>query len=457
MICRCTPFGGIRVTYFSVPPVDERLIEQMFQRSLEALRTTREHVFDIAEAVWEEQNRLLQLLEQVKEETERCIELVDRLEAESRAARELLAKINRNFASFTEDEIREAYAVAERRMVELGAAREREKAVRQRRDDLERQLRHIRQVQAKADHVVSQVGVALDFLTGNVESLAQNVRGMRLQAVIAREVIRAQEEERKRVARDIHDGPAQLLANMAVRVDLLERIARKQPEQLRRELRGMRDVVKTSLADLRRIIFNLRPMALDELGLVPTLCSYVDVVREQFGFNVEFSVLGVPRRLSPTVEITLFRVAQEAVNNAQRHSRGQRAVVRLEFGAAGVRLTVEDDGVGFNPEQLPDDLMKGDHGFGLLHMRERLRLLRGEFRIVSAPGQGTKVTALVPWDVAVDEAGDESAAAVEWAEGASAAMEREKEAAEPPAESARSRADAASERDGDQEEMRRER
>lgn len=406
------------MTYFSAPPFDERLIEQMFQGSLDALRTTREHVFGIAEAGREEQNRLQLLLEQVKAETEECIKLVDKLEAESRAARDALAKINRNFASYSEEEIREAYALAERRMVALGAAREREKALRQRRDDLERQLKHIRQVLTKADHVVSQVGIALDFLTGNMETLAQRVQGLRVQAVVARQVIRAQEEERRRVARDIHDGPAQLLANMAVRIDLLEGMAGEDTEQVRRELRGMREVVKSSLADLRRIIFNLRPMALDDLGLVPTLRSYVDVMRERFGFNVDFTVLGVPRRLAPTVEITLFRVAQEAISNALAHSRCRRASVRLEFGVGGVHLMVEDDGVGFEPGQLPDALMRADHGFGLLHMRERLRLLQGEFRVFSAPGRGTKVSARVSWDVAMNEPGDEDAVGPDGDDGA---------------------------------------
>src|SRR5690606_11060280 len=334
-------------------------------------------------------------------ETEECIKRVDKLEAETRAARELLAKINRNFAAFSEDQIREAYALAERRMVELGAARERERALRQRREDLERQLRHIRQVLAKADHVVSQVSIALDFLTGNMEVFSQRVQGLRMQAVVARQVIRAQEEERRRVARDIHDGPAQLLANLAVRIDLLERMVGEDPEQLRRELRVMRDVVKSSLADLRRIIFNLRPMALDDLGLVPTLRSYLDVMREQFGFNVEFTVLGGPRRLAPTVAVALFRVAQGAVSNTLTHSRCRRASVRLEFGATGLHLVVEDDGVGFDPERLPAEMMRGENGFGILHMRERLRLLRGEFRIVSAPGKGTRVSARVPWDVAM--------------------------------------------------------
>lgn len=395
------------MTYFSAPPLDERFIEQMFQSSLEALRTTREQVFGIAEAGRDEQNRLMLLLEQVQAELAECIELVDELEIKSRDARATLTQINHNFNAFTEVEIRDAYALAERRMVELGAAREREKALRQRRDDLERQLKHIKQVLAKADQIVSQVGVALDFLTGNMDNLVERVQGMRVQAAIARQVIRAQEEERRRVARDIHDGPAQLLANMALRVDLVARAAGEEPEQLHRELRGMRDAIKGSLTDLRRIMFNLRPMALDDLGLVPTLRGYLDVMREQFGLNAEFLVIGVPRRLASSVEITLFRVAQEAINNAHRHSNCRRVIVRLEFSPTGIYLAVEDDGIGFDPEQLPERITDSKHGFGLLHMRERVRLLKGDFRVLSEPGKGTKVTVRVPWDITLIDVDDE--------------------------------------------------
>lgn len=397
----------MRVTGYSAPPFDERLIEQVFRGSLETLRTTREQVFGIAEAGRDELNRLRLMVEQVQVEATQCIRLVDSLSAKSRKARAKLAKINREFSAFSENEIREAYAIAERCMVELGAAREREKALRQRRDDLERQLKHMKQVLVKADHVVSQVGIALDFLSGNVDNLAERVQSMRLQAAIARQVIRAQEEERRRVARDIHDGPAQLLANMALRVELVERMAGEDRDQLHRELRGMQDAIKGSLSELRRIIFNLRPMALDDLGLAPTLRGYVEIMREQFGLNASLTVLGKERRMTPTTEIALFRIAQEAINNAHRHSGCKRLAIRLEFSSGGIYLSVEDDGIGFEPERIPHTNTDSEQGFGLLHMRERVRLLQGEFRIVSEPGKGTKVTARVPWEIAQAAPGDD--------------------------------------------------
>jgi len=376
--------------------LDEQLIEKVFRGSLDALRQAHHQMFEFTEAAREERIRLKQLIEQAKEQVLICIRQVDELEEQSNAARSLLAEISRNYASFTSEEIREAYERAERIMVALGAARERERALRQRRDDLERQLRHLENLLARAEQVVSQVSVALDFLSGNLASLTSQVEGMRERAHIAHHVIRAQEEERRRLARELHDGPAQMLANLVLRLDIAERMIDGDREQVRAELQDIKILVKETLKDLRRSMFNLRPMALDDLGLVPTLRGYVESLKEQSGLDVELQVMGRERRLSPTAEAALFRVVQEAIHNAQRHGRCQHVMVRVEFGPQGVGLVIQDDGVGFDPEAVAPG--SGESGLGLLHMRERVHLLQGELRVQSAPGRGTKVRVLVPWE-----------------------------------------------------------
>jgi len=376
--------------------LDEQLIEKVFRGSLDALRQAHHQMFEFTEAAREERIRLKQLIEQAREQVLICIRRVDELEEQSNAARSLLAEISRNYASFTSEEIREAYERAERIMVALGAARERERALRQRRDDLERQLRHLENLLTRAEQVVSQVSVALDFLSGNLASLTNQVEGMRERAYVAHHVIRAQEEERRRLARELHDGPAQMLANLVLRLDIAERMIDGDREQVRAELQDIKGLVKETLRDLRRSMFNLRPMALDDLGLVPTLRGYVESLKEQSGLNVELRVMGRERRLSPTAEAALFRVVQEAIHNAQRHARCQQVIVRVEFGPQGVGLVIEDDGVGFDPEAVTPG--SGESGLGLLHMRERVHLLQGRLRVQSAPGRGTKVRVLVPWE-----------------------------------------------------------
>lgn len=375
--------------------LDEQLIERVFRGSLDSLRQAQQQMFEFSEAARDERARLKLLIEQAKEQVEICIRQVDELEAQSDAARARLAEISRNFARFSNEEIREAYERAERTMVALGAARERERMLRQHRDDLERQLRRLEQLLVKAERVVTQVSVALDFLSGNLAHVTTQVEGMRERAAVAHQVIRAQEEERRRLAREIHDGPAQLLANLLLRLDILERTMRGDPEQVQAELQGIKGLVRESLRELRRSIVNLRPMVLDDLGLVPTLRGYLETLKEQTGLEVELQVLGQEQRLSPMAEAALFRIAQEAIHNAQRHGQARRVLVRVEFGPSGVGMMVEDDGTGFDPEAAAE--LAGETGFGLLHMRERVSLLQGEFRLMSAPGRGTKVRVHVPW------------------------------------------------------------
>lgn len=376
--------------------LDEQLIEKVFQGSLDTLRQAHQQMFDFVEAARDERKRLEQLIEQAKEQVAVCIRQVDDLEAESDAVRARLGNISRNYEKFSTEQIREAYERAERCMVALGAAREREKSLRQRRDELERQLRRLEQLMGRAERVVTHVSVALDFLTGNLADLTSQVEGIRERASVAHHVIRAQEEERRRLAREIHDGPAQLLANLVLRLDILERMMGGDPEQVQAEMTGIKALVKESLRELRRSIVNLRPMVLDDLGLVPTLRGYLEALKEQTGLEAEVQVLGREQRLSSTAEAALFRVAQEAIHNAQRHGRCTQVIVRVEFGPNGVGMLVQDDGVGFDPEAAAQ--AAGESGFGLLHMRERVHLLQGEFRVVSAPGRGTKVRVFVPWE-----------------------------------------------------------
>lgn len=375
--------------------LDEQLIEQVFQGSLDALRQAHQQMFDFSEAARDERTRLRQLIQQAKEQVAVCVQQVDELEVQSEQARARLAEISRNYSRYSAEEVREAYERAERTMVALGAARERERALRQRRDDLERQLRHLEQLLGRAERVVTQVSVAVDFLSGNLANITNQMEGIRERASMAHHIIRAQEEERRRLARELHDGPAQLLANLLLRLDILERMMDGDRAQLQAELHDVKGVVKETLKDLRRSMCNLRPMVLDDLGLVPTLRGYVDTLKEQTGLDVELQVIGRERRLSSTAEAALFRVVQEAIHNAQRHARCKQVTVRVEFGPRGIGILVQDDGQGFDPEAIVPGA--DESGLGLLHMRERVHLLQGEFRLVSAPGRGTKVRVHVPW------------------------------------------------------------
>ncbi|MFO7171647.1 MAG: sensor histidine kinase [Bacillota bacterium] len=222
--------------------------------------------------------------------------------------------------------------------------------------------------------------------------MAETVRGGRPGPNLA--ILRAQEEERRRVARELHDGPAQLLANVVLRIDVCQRLAEQDPKRLKDELQQLKDLLRLTLQEVRQVIFDLRPMALDDLGLVPALRAYIQEYQKRTALQVEFTVHGTERRLGPDLEVGLFRLVQEALTNVHRHARATRAEITVEWGPDEVKVTVADDGIGFDPAQVQASGREGH--FGLRGMAERAALLGGRLAIDSRPGAGTRIAVAIP-------------------------------------------------------------
>lgn len=211
-------------------------------------------------------------------------------------------------------------------------------------------------------------------------------------------IIQAQEEERKRVAREIHDGPAQSMANVVLRTELVEKVfIHEGIEKAREELNEIKGMIRESLTDVRRIIFNLRPMALDDLGLVPTLKRYIEELSKKNHTDFEFKTFGKENRLPPAMEVALFRLVQESLNNVIKHAKATDVQLKLEFQRDRIFLIVSDNGIGFDMKQ------KTREGFGILGMKERIKLLEGQIVIQSAPGKGTKLFLSIPLNGEVRE------------------------------------------------------
>lgn len=217
---------------------------------------------------------------------------------------------------------------------------------------------------------------------------AQQGRGLGLHA------IKVQEEERRHLAREIHDGPAQLLNSVVLRIDVCQRLVDHDTDRLKHELTQLKDLVRLSIQDVRKIIFDLRPMALDDLGLVPALRQYMKDYQTRTGVETDFAFYGNDRRYNPAFEVALFRLCQEALTNVAKHAGATRVWVTVETtGGQEIKLTVKDDGVGFDPGAVKPE---GNSKFGLVGMRERAELLSGSMEIQSAPGRGTKLVFLFP-------------------------------------------------------------
>ena len=209
------------------------------------------------------------------------------------------------------------------------------------------------------------------------------------------EITRAQEEERKRIARELHDDTAQALYALNRQVDNFIRSNTNQPQDNAAFLRELNLQVLEILDGVRRFGQDLRPPMLDDLGLLATLRWLVNELKDQYGIETDLRVLGIERRFASEAELLLFRVVQEAMKNIGRHSQAQKAEVSIEFGDGRTRMSITDNGVGFQPPVSLGDLSRVGK-LGLIGMQERVRLLGGSLTVQSDLGKGTTVVVDVP-------------------------------------------------------------
>jgi two-component system sensor histidine kinase DegS len=210
-----------------------------------------------------------------------------------------------------------------------------------------------------------------------------------------RQITRAQEDERKRIARELHDDTAQALIDLSRRLDNLATSREQLSETAIERLEEFQELIDSILRGVRRFSRDLRPSVLDDLGLLPALEWLTANLMEEDGIKTELEVHGDRRRLPPEVELALFRIVQEALNNVRRHSQASRVVTVVEFGEGRVRLTVDDNGHGVElPGRMGDLATAGK--LGLIGMHERAHLVDGILAVRSEPGKGTIVTVDVP-------------------------------------------------------------
>ncbi len=204
-------------------------------------------------------------------------------------------------------------------------------------------------------------------------------------------IVNAQEAERQRLSRQMHDGPAQALSNFILQTEIAMRLLDADPAQAKEELGNLKMAALGTFQKVRNFIFELRPMMLDDLGLVPTIRKYVDAFKEQTGLEVNMNLTGNDRRLEPYLEVMLFRAIQEVLGNASRHSQATQVKLQLDMGNQAVRVSVDDNGKGFDTDSL-----KESTSLGLKLIRERAEMLGGKFEMDSVMGRGTRISFSVP-------------------------------------------------------------
>jgi signal transduction histidine kinase len=208
-------------------------------------------------------------------------------------------------------------------------------------------------------------------------------------------VTTAQEQERKRLARELHDETVQTLIALGHRIELVQKALDKDPEQARRRLAELSRLAADAQQEVRRFSRALRPLYLEDLGFVPALEMLAQETEREHGLSVSVELEGPIRRLAPDLELTAYRIAQEGMSNVVRHAQAHTARLTILFFTNELILRIQDDGKGFNPPVNPAELAHEGH-FGLMGLHERALLFGGRLEVHSKPGQGTMLEVCLP-------------------------------------------------------------
>jgi len=306
---------------------------------------------------------------------------MDRLAQRNAQAANRLRQVESTFDTAPREDIREAYTTVLETQQRIFTMRGQLEKLQSDQRNLQQHMRLLRRVLEFAQE--EPVVAGAEDLDGGGEVVPTVVR-----------VIEAQERERQRLSRQMHDGPAQALTNLVLQAEICERLFDSDEERARTELGNLKAAVATTFQRVRGFISDLRPMMLDDLGLIPTLRRYAESFFEGTNVRVNLVITGRERRIAAYKEVTVFRIVQELLNNARDVSHASNVQVSLDMGDERVRVAVEDDGSGFDVTEITSGPVAEE--MGLATLRERIEMLAGRFQIESNPGRGTQVVFDLP-------------------------------------------------------------
>ncbi len=312
------------------------------------------------------------------------IERFDKKHAEAAAH---LRQVESNFDSFSREDIKRAYATERDTQLKLMMMRSQLEQFQNKQRYLDRyiqQLHHLSDLSAQmarsAQSDASWSGSADGRAASDHESVIH--------------AIEAQEQERQRLAQQMHDGPAQSLTNLILQAEIVQRLFENNPERARAELGNLKTSANVTFQRVREFIFGLRPMMLDDLGLIPTLRRYAQTFESKTKLPVTLTLNG-DRKMSSYVEVTIFRAVQELLSNITRHANASSAQVSVDLNAEPVVITVEDDGTGFDVNEVLGRLRARGIS-GLVTLEKRVEMLGGKIVYQSGAGRGTRIRVDIP-------------------------------------------------------------
>ncbi|GAU77383.1 sensor histidine kinase [Fusibacter sp. 3D3] len=369
--------------------IEIKELDQIINKTAVSIEDGKKEIFEISEKSRQDYNHYEQELLNIKTKLTLIVNEIDKLEIRAKMAKNMIATINAHFDEFTEKDIKDAYELSQKVQIELSVKRQEERELQDRKTELERLLIASKDVMKRSEALETKVSVALDYLTN---SIFEQLEDHKHKKEVSIKIIEAQENEKKRISRDIHDGPAQSLANIIFKAEYLSKIIDVAPHKAKKEISELQEDIRDTLKDIRKIIYDLMPMSLDDLGLIPTLNKLISNLMESHPLQIEMKIKNLAPINDPLINLTVFRVVQESFNNIVKHSKCKNALLLIDCTEKKIEVEIIDDGIGFDA----NGMLKKPSGYGLYNMRERIEMLSGIFSLKSQNGNGTKIKIVIP-------------------------------------------------------------
>ncbi len=310
-------------------------------------------------------------------------------EVEEKQARRFLAEVSSDIEALSEEKLQQAYA-------QVSDLQEQVEVLRTQALDLSKQIKSNKQKQLayinkikKAANLAHHLQEVTNYLGNQMLEMIGEIKDLRYRQLQSEYIIYGQEEERLRLARDIHDGPAQSIAGISFKAEFCKKLIDQDPIRCKQELNLLTEMVRDTLGDVRNIIFDLRPMSIDDLGLTPTLKNYIEKIKKENAIDLQLKITGRVVRLASHLEVGIYRIVQEAMSNVLRHAKANYACIEVTYTNEQIWVRIIDNGEGFDV-----DKVSNGH-YGLIGMRERAKLFTGDLEINSTPGGGTTIRLVI--------------------------------------------------------------
>ncbi len=373
--------------------MNSNVIKEVVDKTLKAIESSKSEIYKIVENARVQVESIKSEIKDVQAEISQVIDEVDNLERKDKIMRQKLVQVSKHFDKYNEEDVKNAYEQAADIRIAYKMKEQEEQTLRSKRSSLEVNLKQAEEILKSAEKLIGQVSVAMNFLSGELGQASMVDEDTSFEFGVS--LLEALEAEKRKISREIHDGPAQSLANVVLKTDIAKAVLRQDLNKGFAELDELKETVRDTLREIRHIIYELRPAPLEHKSLTFAVEGLIQDFKKYAACEVDFKATVERADVQTSMQIAVYRLIQESLNNIKKHAQAEHVKILLEYSPNFVVVKIADDGKGFEVSEIFADNIMGN-SYGLKGMKERIEQIHGVFKCESQVGSGTKITFRVP-------------------------------------------------------------